>query len=311
MQERRIGDYTLFPRSFFMHTCTRITRNRKAALRAAQAASWAYVLLIIAICGLLSLALVMPGHLFLLFIGVHRPAAFGVLHSHNRAWRAPIQQISTQEHILNAIDPSITLAQGSGSDNQLASVDSAGQEMGRGSGEDHSVKAPTFAADRKEHHTPQPAVKLLPNTSTGPVDRRTAVKGTWGSQVGAPANWDQVDGEQPRHSTLLESLARNTTVEPTPTIPELMALDARKTPAEWQAHFQMLSLRDENFNYQSSGHVSPWLGDFMDAGVPCNQIHVMSLLCLAEHTVWSDAMECGGATKKCRRDVKPPARKGI
>jgi hypothetical protein len=82
-------------------------RSRARAIRAAQAASWAYVLLVVAICGFLCLFILMPGQLLLLFVtGVQDTATIRMVRGYvessrvgawKQAWQVTISSCHARE----------------------------------------------------------------------------------------------------------------------------------------------------------------------------------------------------------------------
>lgn len=267
-----------------------LDRSRsRAAIRAAHAASWAYVLLIVAVCGFLCLFMLMPGQLFLLFAtGLPDSASIRVVRGYADTWSVGTWHQSMQ--IQNATD----MAAMSAFSSSIVEGTTVGQPdpdlINAGFHSAAAAQAVTVTTSQSdllplpEAETPdssatEDAVLDLVAAAADSASQGTVavLKATLQD---APAAVSAAQGTvEPLQDTLIEgddstdmvsALLENRTMLPAASTPWLMGVEVHKTPAEWQEEYLRLYAGEDDMNFQSSGHVSPWFGDFMEPGaMPC------------------------------------------
>jgi hypothetical protein len=118
---------------------------------------------------------------------------------------------------------------------------------------------PRADVEQPEHDAtdvvPSDSAKLVENVEhVSVVDK--SVKGT------------KVDTRISEAVDMISTLLQNRSLSPDPSTVRLMDLEVHKSPAEWQTEYLRLYDGGEDINFQSSGNVSKWFGDFMKPGAP-------------------------------------------
>ena len=294
------------------------------AIRAARAASWAYALLVVAVCAFLCLFIVMPGQLFLLFAtGFPDTASIRIVRGYGELWRPTSwhQAIQTQW----GADTS-ALRAASHSDGELHSSDSGSSDAVQ------PVPTATYPSETISFPPQAGVPAAVDSAATTAVPSASGADLAAGSQ-NVPAPPDAADApeapsvyvaefiataevstspqgavEVPLESTetvvdtadMVSALLENRPLTPVPTTPWLMDIEVRKSPAEWQEAYLRLQTGDEDINFQSAGHVSPWFGDFMEHGVTLCKLHGWPL---TRSMSWNTPLQVQGPWKaSCRHE---------
>jgi hypothetical protein len=233
-------------------------RRGNKAVRAAHAARWAYVLLLVAIGGFLCLFMMMPGHRFLLF-GTGLPDTANI-----RSVRGLVEPstVGAWNQVLQGTDVDVTGAifRSSEGHSTLGQTESAGGK----------ASAPSTANQVRPSPLPISVVKyrtIKPPMGLSSDFARLVATGDSNSQVGDESvQGTMEDLRISEAADMISTLLENRTLAAEPSTAWLMGLEVHKTPAEWQAEYLRLHEGGEDINFQSSGHVSPWFGDFMKPG---------------------------------------------
>lgn len=248
-------------------------KSSASVQRAAYAATFAYALLAVASCGVLCMILLIPGSLFLLFgTGSQDSATARVVRGYANKWRAetwtaPIT--ATAAKIVSHDSPRVTV-----SPSTVSNLNGGAAEAVRG--DEHAYEQTAPAPEDREEPTP-------PNTSSSEswrdVDEDFKESVDMPSVVCNNTRPHSADGFDP---SLNQSLAAYAAKQEAPdalqvyldsmvassdaTTSWLMDVEVERTPVEWQAEYLRLHTGSEDINFQSSGHVSAWSGDFMKQG---------------------------------------------
>ena len=288
--------------------------STRTAIRAARAASWAYALLVVAVCGFLCLFIVMPGQLFLLFAtGLPDTASIRIIRGYGDLWRPGNwnQAVQTQwgadtSALRAASRPGTgdwTQPQpGRPSDSEVHSSNSSTSEAVQ--------PVPTSTSPSHTYPLPAPEATMPVAVDGTALDEAPSDPGALvdASQI-IPAPPDDADAPEapityvsefvtieedsaaPQGAVglqtdstdsvstadMVSALLENRSLSPAPSTPWLMDVEVRKSPAQWQEEYLRLYTGDEDINFQSSGHVSPWFGDFMEPGTtPCTSSSAIS-----------------------------------
>jgi hypothetical protein len=116
---------------------------------------------------------------------------------------------------------------------------------------------PRADVEQSEHN----ATDVVPSDSAKLVENVERV-----SVVDESVQGTKVDTRISEAADMISTLLQNRSLSPDPSTPLLMDLEVHKTPSEWQTEYLRLYDGGEDINFQSSGNVSKWFGDFMKPG---------------------------------------------